>query len=156
MPSLNARFAENGGRPIRFGGQTVHIAYKRNISAGDQFSVEFLRRSAERDQGVNLRARKGQLMVNDVRSSAISLWVETAPPIVEVACLRTPRDGLLLVSNQWRRPDGVEDEWTNNAGIIVEDRGAIVYLHCSDGVGEPNFNDLVLKLEFWKPAKGFP
>lgn len=146
--SLNALFAEANGEPIVLAGQTIHIAYKRRIRAGHRFTVEFLSWSLDRPEGVNLRTKGGVLKVNEVRSSAISLWVDSSPSLVEVVCVKAPRDGLLLVSNHWRRPDGVDDEWTNNAGIIVEESDDSVVLRCSDGIGPPKFDDLVVELGF--------
>lgn len=51
-----------------------------------------------------------------------------------------------MISNQWRRPDGVEDEWTNNAGMVVEESDRCVLLRCSDGIGAPTFDDLVAEV----------
>ncbi len=146
--SFNARFADSKGEPIPYEGWTIHITYKRKIQAGDRFAVEFLSWTPERVQGVNLRTKHGLLEVNEVQSSAISLWVDSAPPLVEVVCVKDPGDGLVVVSNQWRRSDGVEDEWTNNAGMIVDDSDNRVVLRCSDGIGEPNFDDLMVELRF--------
>ena len=152
--SLNARFAAAKGEPIVFEGQMIHIAYKRRIRAGDRFVVEFLSWTSARAQGVNLRTKDGLLEVNKVRSSAISLWVDTAPPHVKVLCLKEPRDGVMMVSNQWRRPDGVEDEWTNNAAMIVDESNDRVVLRCSDGIGQPSFDDLVVELQFGAATAG--
>lgn len=146
--SLNARFAAAKGEPIDFEGRTVHALYKRDLQAGDRFTVEFLSWNKDRAQGVNLRTKGGALEVNEANSSTISLWVDTAPPRVDVLCVKKPRDGVLMVSNQWRRPDGVEDEWTNNAAIIVEHADRRVVLRCSDGIGRPTFDDLIIELRF--------
>lgn len=146
--SLNARFAESHGAPIVLDGMTVHIVYNRAIREGERFVVEFLSWSGDRAQGINLRAKDGLLVVNDTASSVLSLWVDTAPPLVEVICAKSPREGLLMVSNQWRRDDGVEDEWTNNAGMILEEHDDGVVLRCSDGIGPPSFDDLVVDLRF--------
>src|SRR5262249_34485511 len=122
--------------------------YKRRIQAGDRFTIEFLSWTSELVQGLTLRTKRGLLEVNDVESSVISLWMDTAPAVVDVECLTSGRDGLLMVSNRWVRPDGVKDEWTNNAGMLVEDSGNRVLLHCSNGYGEPDFDNLVVELRF--------
>lgn len=149
---LNSLFADSGGEPIFFDGRTVHIVYKRPIQPGDHIQVDFLSSRPDRVQGINLRTKGGLLEAGGVRSSAISLWLDTAPPSSDVQCIKPPRDGLLMVSNQWRRPDGVEDEWTNNAGMVIEDHNTPVVLRCSDGVGSPNFDDLVVALRFGSTA----
>lgn len=145
--SLNALFAESGGEPVAVGGETVHIAYKRHLDANERFTVEFLRWTPDRLQGLNLRAQGGELEVNQVRSPVVSLWLDTAPPLIEVLCVKQPSPHL-MVSNQWRRPDGVDDEWTNNAGILVEEARDQVLLRCSDGFGQPDFTNLVVSLRF--------
>jgi hypothetical protein len=146
--SLNARFAESKGEPIELGDQTISIAYRHPVRAGIVFSIEFLSWSTHRPQGVNIRTKKGILETNEVRSTGISLWTDTAPPVVHIKCLKTPTDCLVMISNQWRRDDGVDDEWTNNAGMIIEELENGARLRCSDGVGNPTFDDLVVEVSF--------
>lgn len=142
--ALNERFAERNGEPIDLQGHTVHMSYKREIRAGDCIVVEFLSWTEKRIQGLNLRMRHGVLRANEVESSGISIWLDSAPPIIEVLCVQG--EGELMVSNQWRHEDGVEDEWTNNAGVVIEERDDSAVLRFSDGVGEPSFSDLIVEL----------
>ena len=72
------------------------------------------------------------------------------PPesIVQLRC-ESPRRMPLTIWNTWVH-EGTEHAWTGNSGIMVEDLDAPdgaagrVRLWCSDGLGPPSFDDLVV------------
>ena len=78
------------------------------------------------------------------------LWMDTAPPVVEVRCIRAETGAELRVSNRWRLDHRREDEWLNDFGMLIEkDAMGRTALRCSDGYGVdvPSFDDLVVRIE---------
>jgi hypothetical protein len=157
--SLNERFMESKGEPVKVGGLTVYSQYKRPLSAGDRFHLTFADTNSDLVQGITLRAMSGTwpnpkrrrpyggtLRVNDVESSAITLWMDTAPRRVTIDCVKASSDAFLAVSNRWRYADGFEDEYTNCAGIVIENSSHGVTLRCSNGFKEVDFANLVVEL----------
>jgi hypothetical protein len=58
-------------------------------------------------------------------------------------------DAELTVWNQWRDSSGGIFASIGNQGIVVVRESAdSVELHCSDGVGDPHFEDLIVRLTF--------
>jgi hypothetical protein len=154
------QFADNGFSPIEYDGMTVHPMFRTPIAVGDRWRVRWLDAGSPRAQGLALRVRlpdvsgrrgeAGRLNVAGESSPSIHLWMDTAPPVIEVLCEEAAEGAELRVSNRWRLDDGREDEWFNNFGMLIEhdDNGGIV-LRCAEGYGTdpPSFNSLVVRLE---------
>lgn len=119
------------------------------LSADKQLSIDFAHGSPVRPQGLRLKARGGVIELNDQVLEDIVLWHENAPRTI-IARLHPKESDVpmnLRVWNAWRDPAGTMQAWVGNSGIIVEERGDMIVLHCSDGFDEPNFDDLVVALE---------
>jgi hypothetical protein len=54
---------------------------------------------------------------------------------------------LVRAWNVWRDDSSTIGAWVGNAGMLIEDLGdSRVRLCCSDGFGEPTFDDLVVDM----------
>ena len=96
------------------------------------------------------RGEAGRLNVAGASSPSIHLWMDTAPPVIDVLCETATEGAELCVSNRWRLDDGREDEWLNNSGMLIEhDDNCGIVLRCAEGYGTdpPTFNSLVVRLE---------
>jgi hypothetical protein len=92
-----------------------------------------------------VKARGGDLEVNGQRMPEVVLWTDTAPPEVTLTVHRTGRQPLLVrMWNTWVDDMAVEQAWVGNAGIVVDETGDGVVLHCSNGYDDPSFDDLVV------------
>ncbi len=85
-------------------------------------------------------------------SESVLVLAETYPAFeVEFCDLDDGDTGVLQLWNSWILGDG-EHAWIGNSGIVVETlpvpEGASdrIRLWCSDGLGDPDFDDLVLLL----------
>ena len=158
-PSMMHRFAEANFQPIDVDGVLVHPMLRVKVSSGDVLRLTWLSAGSPRVQGVALRLRLpevpgrggegGLLRVESAESPAILLWMDTAPPVVEVTCVKVFEGAQLQISNRWRAENGREDEWLNNYGMVIDEVAAGSYvLLCSDGHGaEPSFDDLVVRVD---------
>jgi hypothetical protein len=157
--SMMSRFAANDFNPVEIEGELVHPMLRLIPSAGDRVRLAFISAASPRVQGLAVRLRRpeikgekgyaGLLRLENIESPAVALWMDTAPPEVEIECVRIDEGGEVRISNRWRLEDGREDEWFGNYGILIEeiDKDSFV-LRCSDGIGEqPSFDDLVVSVE---------
>jgi len=150
--SLSERLAESKGQPIEYEGRAVHASYHREVHSGDVLFVRFIKSAGEARQGLSISLKKGALRVNEQSLRDVVLWKDTAPELVEIVC-QTPKQGAVLsVWNAWDR-SGILQAWLRNAGMLVEEQDDAVILRCSDGVGPPDFGDLVVELKFVCPHK---
>lgn len=140
---LNERFAESGGEGVEVDGRMVHPMFRTEIRGGDEVRVYFESASAGREQGLVMKVTEGELEVKGQRARSFLLWRDESPADIELVARG---HGELRVWNAWRH-DGLVEEWSGNAGVLVEDDGETVTLYMSDGIGEPSFDDLVVNLE---------
>jgi len=156
-PDMARRFAEVGFGPVEMGGRPVHPMLRLPARAGDVVSVEWRSAASPRVQGLAARVRApgvpgakgraGTLRVGTAESPSISLWMDTAPNPSTFAIVKARAGAELQISNRWRMPDGREDEWFQNYGMLIEDLSDDRYvLRCSDGAhpAGPDFDDLVV------------
>ena len=143
--TLNERLAESKGEPFEYEGVTVHGIYRCEVHPDDIVQVRFVRRTPTIRQGLQLKINRGRLLVNGQSSKSGVLWMDTAPGVVEIVCNPPRRGATLSVWNAWER-DGIMHAWLGNAGMVFEQRDDAIILKCSDGVGNPDFQDLVVEL----------
>lgn len=101
-------------------------------------------------QGVQVRMRGGTLEADGAEGKDLVLWRDTAPTAVTVNIRRRGRgEPSLKLWNVWRGGGDVTQAWLGNGAIQVDgDPSADSFrLLCSDGHGDPNFEDLVLDVE---------
>lgn len=157
------RFATNRFEPVDVDGVTVHPMFSSEIAAGELVRVTWVAATSPRVQGLGVRlrlpntpgarGRGGLLRVHGEEAPTMLLWMDTAPAVVDVACVKVEPGAQLQVSNRWRSDDGTEDEWLNNYGLIIETLDSRTHiLHCSDGHGsDPSVDDLTVRIEI-RPA----
>lgn len=142
--SLASAFRSGNGRKIKWDGQAVHSLIQLNVKQGDTIEIRRVQSSPTRAQALKVAVDKGSLRANGVSVSPIAIWTHTSPEQVtlEVVGRRTKS---IDIWNSWSF-DGVDSSWLGNAGILIESTGDVHTLRCSDGVGEPSFDDLVVEV----------
>jgi hypothetical protein len=145
---LAERFQAAQGAPVEVDGQLAHMMYELPpVTAPVRLRVA-LRVDGERPQGLRLKARNGQVVVNDQALEDIVLWSDSAPPEVVVTLEPAGTKPMSVrLWNTWRDQQGAMQAWIGDAGMVVEEAGdGRVTLHCSDGFDRPSFEDLVVEL----------
>jgi hypothetical protein len=136
--TLNQELSESVGREV------VKIE-ALPVSDGQPIRLLIESCSSTWRQGVRF-VTAGLLSVNGVKAPQLDLWIDTAPPSVEILCEQT--DGLVRFYNIWqsgRRP-GVESR-SATSGMVVEvlDDGWRRY-SCNDIGFDPEFTKLVFRV----------
>ncbi len=143
LQTFSNRFAD-GVNSIRYHRHEVRPLLLLAVDANSRIKVQRIAARTDRRQAIKLAAVNGTLEAAGVTSEVISLWSDTSPETVE----------LLVHGSQVRRVEvwnawdlgGLETAWVGNAGIILESAEKHLTLHCSDGIGEPSFSDLVVRI----------
>ncbi|MFH7324190.1 hypothetical protein [Aeromicrobium sp. HA] len=145
MTDLSATFAEQQSNVIEWKGMTLHGLLEFE-SVPDQLRLQFLAFKPRPVQGVQLRCRGGELEIDGVKATDFVLWTDTAPQTVTVTVHATGRSTTLKLWNVWRGGLDVTQAWLGNSAIQVDrsDEPTALVLRCSDGEGEPDFEDLVV------------
>lgn len=143
--SLAAKFAKGDGRKTTWEGATVYSHLRFSINPGDRLQITRLASSKVRAQALKLAADRGELRANGVNAETIAIWSHTAPDVVTIEVIGR-RARSINVWNAWSL-EGVDSSWLGNAAMTVESEGQIHTISCSDGLGEPTFSDLVVRLD---------
>ena len=147
--TLAELFEEAAGPVVRYEGLTVHGAVFRHVKAPGRFLVRFISAVTEPVQALRINITPGVLMVADEQAQRMILRLDTSPKVVEVR-YQPSRDGSkITLYNAWINEDGQTDAWLMHAGMLVEEKGNKTILHCSDGRGDPTFDDLIMEVEFF-------
>ncbi|MEX3959238.1 hypothetical protein [Trinickia sp. EG282A] len=145
--TLANRFQQSKGRPIRVGNETVFAIYEASVAAG-RLLVRITREADKPapTQGLRFKIQPGSFEVNKQTLSDIVLWADNSPDDVTLL-VPTAKDAAIKIWNVWS-VDDVMHAWTGNSGMLVEQTGRNLTLHCSDGTGEVCFSDLIASIEF--------
>lgn len=143
--NLSEKFAASHGQPQDVDGHAVVQMARIPCKKGDRLLLTMDRPTGKAGQGVRVKLPGGAFIVNGETQSDVVLWAATAPEVVEVSIAKCKRaGGEVRVWNCWRGPHDQIMAWTGNAGIVVEQEGDSWRLGCSDGRGDPTFDDLIV------------
>ncbi|MCY4136054.1 MAG: hypothetical protein OXG30_14265 [bacterium] len=148
-PTFSDLFAD-GAETVEHRGQNVRPILRLAVSEGTKVRVVRIVARPDRRQALKLGAVNGLLEVNGATSEVISLWSDTSPAEVELTVIGT-NARRLEVWNAWDL-GGLETAWLGNAGMVVEQAERYLTLHCSDGLGPPDFTDLQIRLSVAQPG----
>lgn len=144
--TLAQAFRSGSGRKAKWNGQTVHSFHQISVKPGNTIEITRMSDSSTRAQALKLALDRGDLRVNGIVASSLSIWTHTSPSDVSIEVVGK-KARTLDIWNSWSF-DGVDSSWLGSAGMLVEDadNGDGYILRCSDGLGEPTFEDLVVEV----------
>jgi hypothetical protein len=140
-------FAAARSPTIEWDGATVHAMWEVD-PAPTELAIEFRGATALPVQGLAVKLEGGVLRANGVEAKHLTLWQDTAPPVVDVVVAKRGK-AKLRIWNIWRGAVGGHDvtqAWLGNSGMRIEASSEPneTILRCSDGVGSVNFDDLIV------------
>lgn len=135
-------FAEQQTNRIDWCGGPLYSLYELPTDSSEM-RIRFVAFRACPPQGLRLRVRGGSLDIDGETADDIVLWTETAPVEVRASITWKSRGARSLrMWNVWRMGE-VTQAWLGNAGMRVTTNNGTLLLRCSDGEGEPDFEDLI-------------
>jgi len=146
--TLAQLFMKSAGRPVEYEGLTVHSAVFKQVHEAGRFIVRFIKAVTIPMQALRIRIDPGKLLVENTESAQILLRLDTCPDVVNVRFRPSPEGSRITFYNAWINEDGGVDAWLVHAGMLVEETVNKMLLRCSDGRGEPTFDDLIVEIEF--------
>ncbi|NTW42163.1 MAG: hypothetical protein HGA44_20180 [Cellulomonadaceae bacterium] len=143
MVDLSKLFTEQQASEIDWNGPLFSL-YELP-SEVSQLTVRFRARASGRRQGIRLKIRGGEFEANGVLATDLVVWQDASPEKFDVQVRwKANAARSLRVWNCWE-VNGVMHAWLGNAGMRVEQVSpSSLILKCSDGHGEPSFDDLVV------------
>jgi hypothetical protein len=146
--TLAQLFKKSLGKPVVYDHKLVHAAVFRNVVKPGRFIVRFIKAVEKPLQALLIDIDRGKLRIFDTESHKMILRMDTAPDTIEVGYNPARQGSRIALYNGWINERGGTDAWLMHAGMLVEDTGNKMTLRCSDGRGEPTFDDLIVEIEF--------
>lgn len=130
----------------------VFSVYRKRVQIGETIRIDRIASSSEREQSLNLSCEGALLRVNGIAVSAVALRSTKCPESIEIAVEPITSDigpdasGAVDVIcwNSWIVAE-IEHAWIGEAGMRLGGTEPI-RLECNDGLGDTNFNDLVIEM----------
>lgn len=141
-------FSEAKGHTVEYEGRTVHGVVFRHVNTPGKFLVRFIKAVPLPVQALCIDIEPGKLLIEDTEAPNMLLRLDTSPSVVNVSYRPGTKGSRISFYNAWINEDGGIDSWLVHAGMLVEESGNKMVLRCSDGRGEPTFDDLIVEIEF--------
>ncbi|MCB0994519.1 MAG: hypothetical protein KDB21_05490 [Acidimicrobiales bacterium] len=149
-PTITDLFERSGSNTITVRGRVVRALVRLPVRDGTVVRIARIRCNEQRPEALKLALDSGVLDVNGIQAAQIGLWSDTSPEEVVVR-IRGEQASALDVWNAWLI-GGVDTSWLGNAGIVSKAIPDGQALHCSDGIGPPDFTDLVVEVHVKHPS----
>ncbi|MEW6352613.1 MAG: hypothetical protein AB1646_26500 [Thermodesulfobacteriota bacterium] len=148
-------FAASKGEPVEYKGKTVHQMAVQNVSGRGKVRARFLQAADAPVQGLLVEIEKGTILWNERERKLFGFWSDSVVEGAEPEYKTLSEGSRVKIYNAWReKGSGLVFARCLHAGMLVKETGNRLILRCSDGIGEPDFNDLVAEVEFVKsPAR---
>ena len=137
------------GGPIDYQGRSIMMSCKVPIVKGQEVFIEILKHNDIVEQGfkVSIDQRKGSIEINNQKINTPIFWTKTAPKTFSFVCYPKKAIGIMNIWNVWKYKENI-DAWIGHAGLYIEyDEDGAIVLHCSDGIKEVDFENLVFKVK---------
>jgi len=147
-------FEESRWAPITFRGQMVYHKYKRQVRGWTVVKVRRLRHNPAHVQGIRVKSGRVEMEFDGQRTRDLIIWADSQPEECSFRVIGQ-QGAMLTIWNQYRTPGESKPEggW-GNAGMLVEEQHEGVTLSRCDAMGPPDFQDLVVQIEFARGTAG--
>lgn len=140
------RFLASKGHPLSWRGQTVQIAFELEVVRNEDLELTFETSRETPIQGIHVSIDSGTLEVGLQRVKHAVLLRDTAPKRIVIRAHPKRTSGRLRLWNGWKNEQGELSSGLGNAGLVADRVGDEIVLRCSDGIGPPEFDDLVVRI----------
>jgi hypothetical protein len=149
MPvTLADLFSTSGDRPIEVDGRMVHRKFQRQLQGWMEVHVKRLQYNTLIPQGLRIKSGKVELEYDGQRVRDLVLWADSSPQDCMLRVIGQ-QGAVLKCWNVWQSGGVAALQGpSDNAGMVIEEMSDGVRLLCSDGVGEPDFEDFIVELRF--------
>jgi hypothetical protein len=141
-------FEASKGEPIMQDGSVLHRRCWIDVAGGDTLVLRFLSFTTEYIQGLRISAEQCQLTVERFTGKEIVLWTDSAPEQVRLEVVKSKKRARVGFLNVWkdREHETMMYALTSSAMRVSRTDDGELVLRCSDGSGEPEFDDLVVQI----------
>lgn len=148
VPSLADRYAS--ADPVTWNGAQVYPLHSEAL--GDfPATVRLTLRTAVarvgvRSLGIGLAVDRGNVLLGGRQIRGVDVWSDAMDGGIDLEVCPTDTDAAITLTPVWVDDSGATVSWIGNYGMLITREPAMTVLHCSTGVGPPDFGELVVEL----------
>ncbi|WP_405495362.1 tetratricopeptide repeat protein [Nocardia sp. NBC_00511] len=146
-PTLADRY--DSTEPVTWNGAQVYPLHSESIGACPATVTLNLRttspRSGVRGLGIGLSVERGHVLLGGRRLRGVDVWSDAMSGGID---LRIAPSGpaAITLTPVWVDDTDTTVSWSGNYGMLITRERTGLVLHCSSGVGPPDFGELVVEL----------
>ncbi|WP_024805067.1 tetratricopeptide repeat protein [Nocardia sp. BMG51109] len=141
----------SGPEPVDLDGTAVHPLYSAPLGA-DPTALTMTLHSAAPPAGllglgIGLSVFGGHVALQGRRLRGVDVWTDAMAGGARVTVCAAGPDASFTLTPVWMDAAGTTASWTGNYGMLVDHTAAgNPLLHCSSGVGPPDFTEMVVEV----------
>ncbi|WP_067708974.1 tetratricopeptide repeat protein [Nocardia yamanashiensis] len=139
----------SGVEPLTWNGAKVYPLHSAPIGLSPTTVSLNLRavapRRGVRSLGIGLAVDAGYVLLSGRQLMGVDVWSDAMTGGIDLQVCPTA-DAVITLTPVWVDDTGAVLSWSGNYGMLVTRESACTVLHCSTGVGPPDFGELVVEL----------
>ncbi|MFF2550182.1 tetratricopeptide repeat protein [Nocardia sp. NPDC058058] len=147
-PPLAHRY--DSAEPLTWNGAKVYPLHSQHVGVSPTTVTLTLRSAAPRrgvrGVGMGLAVESGHVLLNGHQLSGVDVWADAMSGGIELRVCPGSRDAAISLTPVWVDEFGDVVSWSGNYGMLITRERSCLVLHCSTGVGPPDFTELVVEL----------
>ncbi|MGW4354459.1 tetratricopeptide repeat protein [Nocardia sp. NPDC004582] len=148
VPSLADRYAS--ADPVTWNGAQVYPLHSEALGDSPATVRLTLRtavaRAGVRSLGIGLAVDRGNVLLGGRQIRGVDVWSDAMDGGIDLEVCPTDTDAAITLTPVWVDDSGATVSWAGNYGMLITREPAMTVLHCSTGVGPPDFGELVVEL----------
>ncbi|MEU1426360.1 hypothetical protein ABZ412_04685 [Nocardia sp. NPDC005746] len=148
VSSLADRYAS--ADPVTWNGAQVYPLHSEALGDSSATVRLTLRtavaRAGVRSLGIGLAVDRGNVLLGGRQIRGVDVWSDAMDGGIDLEVCPTGIDAAITVTPVWVDDTGATVSWVGNYGMLITRERTVTVLHCSTGVGPPDFGELVVEL----------
>ncbi|MFB8000793.1 tetratricopeptide repeat protein [Nocardia sp. NPDC056000] len=140
----------DSSEPLTWNGAKVYPLHSQSVGISPTTVTLTLRSAAPRrgvrGVGMGLAVESGHVLLNGRQLSGVDVWADAMSGGIELHVRPDSRDAAISLTPVWVDEFGDVVSWSGNYGMLITRERSCLVLHCSTGVGPPDFTELVVEL----------
>ncbi|MEV6773531.1 hypothetical protein AB0N05_33355 [Nocardia sp. NPDC051030] len=147
-PPLADRY--DSADPVTWNGAKVYPMYSQVVGVSPTTVTLKMRSSAPRpgvrSLGMGLSVDGGHVLLGGRQLRGVDVWSDAMFGGIDLQVCPTSGDAAIALTPVWVDRTDATVSWSGNYGMLITRERSLLVLHCSTGVGPPDFSELVVEI----------
>ncbi|GAB4586298.1 tetratricopeptide repeat protein [Nocardia sp. IFM 10818] len=140
----------DSAEPVTWNGAKVYPVHQVIVGLSPTTVTLNLRAAAPRrgvrSLGMGMGVEGGHVLLNGRQLTGVDVWTDAMTGGIELRVCPTESEAAISLTPVWVDDTDAVLSWSGNYGMLITRERSRTVLHCSTGVGPPDFTELVVEL----------